>query len=757
MECYDESVKAVLGDKQQLSYLKALNEMEEGNFNRKVVNKLGAQLRSIMQGTDPAEQLKGAQEYMDAPLLTKAGKVAQEVHVRSLLSGIHTLLVNASGGLMMTVFSPLERILGGIARGAVKTATGNIAEARNSFRAIGGDGLRSIHIANDFLQATIVSLNRSGRGKAFLSAPMTEVEHFSALRHIRQQVLGNSLFSRAVGLAVDYPMEFLEEGDKIMKIANGMSEARRFLREDMLKQGVDPAMISSKVEEQLQVILKAQGNMTELTDIITSMRSVGLGNQDIENIFPVTKGLTNIPENDLMQATRAAESGRAYGQTITHTNDLRDDGLFGKTAQALQGLIGRNPIFRFVFPFVRTPVSLADYAWDRTIGPMYGAAMKTLDTITFGKFNEIRPGMSRFEQALRSSDPQIANEAYGRFITASGFMIGAWSLVTRDRQDGELPAITGSGPTDPEVRAALERAGWQPFSLRIGDEYVSYGRLDPLGTQLGIFVDAAEYFMENEDDGDLIDQAMALSLASAVGLAQNLGNKTYAQTARNLLNAMMDPDNRGEALVGSLMGSFVPTIVSDTRKNVDPYTREIESAFGRLRSRIPGLSSRNRIRRDILGQPMQLDHPLLDSIVPVRIAKIKDKTLEGEMARFAYGFTPPKTTKGGVDLLDESFSSRNQVAYDRYLELYGQVKIGGRDIRQALRKEVARKSYQKLDPGEGPNGENSERVYKLNNVMARYRRAAWKQLLKENPTLKQATKDAATIRRRRRRGLTIEL
>ena len=673
MECYDESVKAALGEKAQLSYLKALNEMSEGNFDRKVVNKLGQQLRSIMQGTDPAEQLKGAQEYMNAPLLSKAGKVAQEVHVRALLSGIHTLLVNASGGVMMTVFSPLERILGGIARGAVKTATGNVGQAKSSLRGVGGDVLRSVHIAQDFVHGTLVSLNRSGRGNALLSAPMTETEHFSAINHIRTKVLGNSIFSRAVSLAVDYPMRVLEGGDKIMKIANGMSEARRFLREDMLKNGVDPSLIAGKVEDQLDVIMRAQANLSELTDIIQSMRSVGLANKEIESIFPTTKGLTEVSEADLIQATKAAESGRAYGQTITHTNDLRDDGVFGRTAQAVQGLIGRNPIFRFVFPFVRTPVSLADYAWDRTIGPMYGAAMATLDKISFGKFNEIRPGMSRFEQALRSSDPQIANEAYGRFLTATGFMLGAWTLATRDRQDGQLPAITGSGPSDPEVRRALERAGWQPFSLRIGDSYVSYGRLDPLGTQLGIFVDAAEYFMENDDDGDLIEQAMALSLASAVGLAQNLGNKTYIQTARNLFNAMMDPDNRGEALVGSIMGSFVPTIISDTRKNLDPYTREIDSAFSRLRSRIPGLSTTNRIRRDILGKPMQLDHPFLDSVVPVRITRIKDKTLEGEMARFAYGFTQPKTTKGGVDLLDATFSRGGQVAYDRYLELYGEV------------------------------------------------------------------------------------
>ncbi len=39
--------------------------------------------------------------------------------------------------------------------------------------------------------------------------------------------------------------------------------------------------------------------------------------------------------------------------------------------------------------------------------------------------------------------------------------------------------ITGGGPADREHKASLQRQGWQPYSIRIGDTYYSYIGAEP--------------------------------------------------------------------------------------------------------------------------------------------------------------------------------------------------------------------------------------------------------------------------------------
>ena len=50
--------------------------------------------------------------------------------------------------------------------------------------------------------------------------------------------------------------------------------------------------------------------------------------------------------------------------------------------------------------------------------------------------------------------------------------------------------ITGAGPTDPKARRFLRNAGWQPYSIKLGDKYYSYNRLDPNFIMVGAIATA---------------------------------------------------------------------------------------------------------------------------------------------------------------------------------------------------------------------------------------------------------------------------
>ena len=46
-------------------------------------------------------------------------------------------------------------------------------------------------------------------------------------------------------------------------------------------------------------------------------------------------------------------------------------------------------------------------------------------------------------------------------------------------------AITGAGHIDKDVRATAKAGGWPPYSIKIGDRYYAYNRLNPLGELSG--------------------------------------------------------------------------------------------------------------------------------------------------------------------------------------------------------------------------------------------------------------------------------
>src|SRR5690606_2796056 len=51
--------------------------------------------------------------------------------------------------------------------------------------------------------------------------------------------------------------------------------------------------------------------------------------------------------------------------------------------------------------------------------------------------------------------------------------------------------ITGSAPSDPAKNRYLRANGWQPYSVKVGDKWISYARLDPFSTTISVAADLA--------------------------------------------------------------------------------------------------------------------------------------------------------------------------------------------------------------------------------------------------------------------------
>lgn len=734
----------------QFKPLDTLLYADAENFDAAEVKGIMAQLSSVMKSPDGVDNLLAAQKLLEAPWHQKALAVGLEWHINALLSGVGTQVVNVMSAVNMTAFRPIERLISAgieVAQGGLTGNTKMLDEAR----IIWDEEYRTIR--NLFSEFTNTFKMMRQSGGEFKSMSAIEGPSISAISTLGSQTNKEGLFDFASSV-INIPGKALRKGDEFIKTWNGMARSKALLESRLIREGVDMADVAPMVQERLEMILASKGNLRHELTIRKALTEAGNENIPEELRLARAKELMNYSDEEVQHLVDVAESSKLVGQEATFTTEVAD-GVFGAAAQAVHTATQRVPAIKFLIPFVNTPVNIADAAWDRTIGGVLGMTGATMSDVGsrwgVGMGNTSR-SVTRLQKMLSSTDPRVRQQAKMNMVWGIGSVSSIALLASSENMEDGLPLLTGSGPTNPDVRKSLEAAGWQPFSIKIGDRYLSYSRADPFASMLGIVADASEYIREhNDDEGSDAFQVSMMGVAASI--ANNITSKTYAQGLANMLDMVMDPDRSGERVLGSVAGSFIPTILANTEKVVDPDLQEIRSWTDKMLSRIPGLSSSLAPRRDLLGDVIRHEAPKFEFFMPIRVTNVKDGTVAKELSQYAYGFSQPLTTKGGVDLLDDAYRiGGKQEAYDRYLQLSGTVKVRGKDLRQALKVLIKSKEYKDLPADEGPNGEKSPRINLINSVIRTHRATAWEQLLKESPALRSAVKQAEKVRTDRRRG-----
>ena len=319
------------------------------------------------------------------------------------------------------------------------------------------------------------------------------------------------------------------------------------------------------------------------------------------------------------------------------------------TFQDPMGRIGRGvmqatsgaPVLKLVIPFVRTPVNLMKQTVERS---PFAFVLKSWR-------EDVRAGGVRGDLALAKA---AVGTGYGLAIALAA-------------QQGN---ITGAAPTDRAEREALLATGWQPFSLKIGDNYYSYRRLDPLGTLVGVAATMGQpHLFAGEREG--------AEKRFVVGFLALLSDKTFMSGISDLVAAVDDPSGRrAETYVNRLMGSvLVPVAVSQTAKALDPTSRVAESIPDVVRSRIPGMSQDLPARYDVLGREGRTSPGGLEAFSPVTRSPVRDDPVANMILDSGARITPPNRTIKGTRLPADVYSQyqaeagaqiRNNMAW--YLE-----------------------------------------------------------------------------------------
>jgi hypothetical protein len=316
----------------------------------------------------------------------------------------------------------------------------------------------------------------------------------------------------------------------------------------------------------------------------------------------------------------------------------------GFVGQAIMRAKQEMPILTLIAPFVRTPTNLLKYSAERSpLAPL----LKTwrADMLAGGARRDI---------------------AAARAIVGSG--IGA--MVAKWAGEGK---ITGSGPADANARRLMEANGWQRYSIKVGGKWVSYERLDPYATLLGMAADLA-----TKQDSMTVAQQEQASAVLVGSILSQLESKTWISGMVDLVMAV-DGMRRGQAgaaqrYIDRTAGSIVvPTGVAQLARLVDPVQRDkmdvpgvptwADSSASKIMSRVPGLSDNLPAQRDMWGQLIQSEGGAgPDAFSPLWNRTPKNDPVTEEMVRLGSTFGVIQRRLDGVKLSDREHQAYRERA-----------------------------------------------------------------------------------------------
>ena len=410
----------------------------------------------------------------------------------------------------------------------------------------------------------------------------------------------------------------------------------------------------------------------------------------------------NPPKDFEDQALEFARNG-------TFTNELPP------TLEKLQRVFN-HPALKIIVPFFKTPANIGLNVIERT---------------------PFAPLSSRFRQ-------EIAAGGVYRDMALAKVTLGSTLLATFGLLSGE-GRVSGSGPSRPELRQALERTGWKPYSIRIGDNWYSYQGLEPMSAMLAIAADYAEYAI-NESDSGKVEQVF---MGAVFGMYEYLKEQPYLQGMAEIANALGmgrgGQEIDGEKVMNNLTkmfgqfaigGSPLPgtsSLVASIERALTPEgsaagaspdlptgVRGFVESFNRYRARLPYFNKDLPPTLNLWGDEVLQNNPdpvmrALSLVLPTRVSPEQFSEVDDALSRLGGPIGMPNKKINKVELSPQQ--------YNRLLTIYGKETPAKQEILETIR--MPGFELQSL----------KDQQQTVQNIHSKYMRFATQQLLMEDPML----------------------
>lgn len=391
----------------------------------------------------------------------------------------------------------------------------------------------------------------------------------------------------------------------------------------------------------------------------------------------------------------------------------------------------------YILPFVNTPANIFNFAMERS--PIAPFTQRYADAIAAGG---AKADLARTKMAI------------GSMTMALGYEMAMNGV------------ITGSGPSNPAARDLWMRSH-QPYSIKIGDQWYAYNRLDPLGYMFGAVGDLFEAIDNSRPEDGIQEDLTEITAITAFSLAENALDKNYLSGLANFMKAATQPDRYATSFVEQFASSFIPysAALGQAAKITDPVKRHTSNITERFKSRIPGFGTELPARRDLWGREETYSSGLgvmYDTFVPVQSKPVSSEPIDEFMKKEGWSLG-----KGGgtIQIDGETVSMRNEPeARNRFYQLRGstrpseanlengawqqiEARYGDKTLLETLNELVAGKSDWSERFNELPSADDRENF--IRKIVSHYRKAATSQLLDEYPHLTDIARQKIELKQQR--------
>lgn len=395
------------------------------------------------------------------------------------------------------------------------------------------------------------------------------------------------------------------------------------------------------------------------------------------------------------------DTAQGVGKRAALRGDL---GWFGSTMQNFIQRLG--PVGETIWPVFRIGMNFQTQRIEQSLIGLGGTLIDAVRGIALKQGPYAGASLSDVLPALRGETAGMTAEQAQRFAE-NPFVSPADTAVSPLRERfinntigtaisvgaaiyGLQGNVTGAGPEDSEERANLMAQGWQPYSVLLGDRYVSYQHLPGAYALalIGNYADAVNYPSQQEKT-DILSGRAPLGVVPGTASRVDFAAERYVKSMFELMGSeagltqltdMVDTltsgaaANAGGQALGGVAQGFLPMsgALRSIASMTDPYQREPQSlnpltiAAQSVAENIPGLRQMVPLRQGPLGEPLPNPQAGVAGIAPMPTRQVA-----GNPILAAYGVAgetlpqPPQAIgygQGRQILLDPN----EQQAYQRY-------------------------------------------------------------------------------------------
>lgn len=373
----------------------------------------------------------------------------------------------------------------------------------------------------------------------------------------------------------------------------------------------------------------------------------------------------------------------------------------------MEQLVNANAFFKLMFaPFFRTPMNILRQA--------------TVDRMPWGRF------LDETKQVIKDGHPRARAEAEARMLTGLGAMTAAYTAISNTDENSFIE-FAGKQSYDSAGRAT----GIKDYSIRIGEEWFQFNRLDPLGMWVGMMADVTQTVKRAQQEDESI--AFALMQGALGTTMSNVINKTWFKSMADFLEFVEAVQKEGTSsetaqrawgkFSGGQLGKFIPQLAKSvgkeaaelTNEDGETYAREAWSAWDNLMSQLPWVDENVPKRHDILGRPVRLN---VEALNPFAHSDGVESPIEKELWRLNFRQQPMRRSYGssGMPMSPEEYSKMTGMVND---PIFG----GGRNLEEHLNALVT------ADDWEGKTRER--KVYEIKTYIEAARSYATQSMLRD--------------------------